>query len=388
MTASARWSLLTRPALVVLVVVLAVFVPARTAEAGGMLHTSGKWIVDGDGHRVKLVSVNWFGAESGEFVVGGLDRQPLDRIAALIRRGGFNSVRLPWSNELVEKNPVVDPAYLTANPRLKGEHALDVLDAVIAALGRHGLMVILDNHRSRADWCCDEAHGDGLWHTPAYPESSWIADWRFMASRYRDERNVVAAELRNEIRPDPSQGLVPTWGDGNPETDWRAAAVRGGNAVLSVNPRLLVIVGGLNYQYDLKGAAAYPVTLDVSDRLVYAVHDYAWFHPAGDLGDDAAFAANLDGRTGGVRAPVYVSEWGGCTQPDSNGTPCSGDAATYPYMMSRYLAKTDLDWAWWPLNGTQSAGYGRTHGAVETYGLLDPRWDAYANPELMAALPR
>ncbi|GAA3439276.1 hypothetical protein GCM10018954_088970 [Kutzneria kofuensis] len=61
--------------------------------------------------------MNWFGAESGEFVVGGLDRQPLDRIAQLIRNGGFNSVRLPWSNELVESNPVVADTYLTANPR-------------------------------------------------------------------------------------------------------------------------------------------------------------------------------------------------------------------------------------------------------------------------------
>jgi endoglucanase len=73
--------------------------------------------MDGRGHRVKLASVNWFGAESAEFVVGGLDRQPLDRIAQLIRDGGFNSVRLPWSNELVESSPVVADTCLTANPR-------------------------------------------------------------------------------------------------------------------------------------------------------------------------------------------------------------------------------------------------------------------------------
>jgi endoglucanase len=33
---------------------------------------------------------------------------------------------------------------------------------VIDTLGRHGIMVVLDNHHSRGDWCCDEAHGDGL----------------------------------------------------------------------------------------------------------------------------------------------------------------------------------------------------------------------------------
>ncbi|GAA3439277.1 hypothetical protein GCM10018954_088980 [Kutzneria kofuensis] len=161
-------------------------------------------------------------------------------------------------------------------------------------------MVVLDNHRSRGDWCCDEAHGDGLWHTPAYPESSWLADWRFMAQRYRHSPQVIAAELRNEIRPDPSQKLSPTWGDGNPATDWQAAAVRGGNAVLAVNPKLLVIVGGLNYQLDLKGVPAHPVTLSVPDRLVYAVHDYTWDHAVGHLTDDAAFAADETQRWGFV----------------------------------------------------------------------------------------
>lgn len=357
------------------------------------LKTSGQWIVDQRGHRVKLASVNWFGAESGEFVVGGLDKQPLDKLARLIRQGGFNSVRLPWSNELVERNPVVEDTYLTANPRLRGRTALSILDSVIDALGRQGIMVILDNHRSRGDWCCDEAHGDGLWHTPAYPESSWLADWRFMAARYRDRPNVVAAELRNEIRPDPSQHLTPTWGDGNPATDWRAASERGGDAVLSVNPKLLIISSGLNYQNNLDGVPAAPVTLAIPHRLVYAVHDYTWTHPVSQLTDDAAFAANAASRWEFVRdpakpyvAPVYVSEWGGCTQPNADGSLCTEDRRIYPYAMARYLAKSDLDWAWWPLNGTQSSGYNRVRGAVETYGLLDPRWDGYANQQLLDTL--
>src|SRR5579871_2467233 len=62
------------------------------------LATSSRWIVDATGARFKLVSVNWYGAESADFVVGGLDRAPVAAIAARIRALGFNSVRLPWSN--------------------------------------------------------------------------------------------------------------------------------------------------------------------------------------------------------------------------------------------------------------------------------------------------
>jgi endoglucanase len=390
-----------RNAIAIAMAVAVVLLPgvAQAEPAGHLpgvhlpLRTNEQWIVDRQGHRVRLASVNWFGAESAEFVVGGLDKQPLARMARLIRQGGFNSVRLPWSNELVESNPVVGATYLTANPRLQGKRALQIYDAVVDELGRNGLMVILDNHRSRGDWCCDEAHGDGLWHTPAYPESAWVADWKFMVARYRHRPQVVAAELRNEIRPDPSQGLTPTWGDGNPDTDWRAAAIRGGNAVLSVNPRLLIIVGGMNYQSNLRGVPAFPVTLSIPHRVVYATHTYPWSHSLDQLTDDAAFAANIATRWSFVQepghaytAPVYVSEWGGCTQPRDDGSLCTQDRLLFPYAFIRYAASSGIDWAWWPINGTQSAGYNRIRGNVETWGLLNPQWTAYANPELMAAI--
>jgi endoglucanase len=359
------------------------------------LHTRGRWIVDRRDRRVKLASVNWFGAESAEFVVGGLDKQPLAKIARLIRRGGFNSVRLPWSNQLVEENPVVLAQYLTANPRLQGRRALEVLDAVIRELGRNGLMVILDNHRSRADWCCDEAHGDGLWYTREYPESAWIADWMTIARRYRRTPNVVAAELRNEIRPDPSLAPGPTtatWGDGDPLTDWRAAAERGGDAVLSVNPRLLVIVGGTEYSGNLTGVADDPVRLRVPHRVVYAPHDYRWFNSDAELADYGAFQSKLQQRWAYIlsgartyRAPLYLSEFGTCTNPSPR-EECHPLDPTYLRFITRFLRETDMEWAYWPLNGTQSTGYGRDHGAVEAYGLLDTDWADYGNRTVLSAV--
>jgi endoglucanase len=357
------------------------------------LRTDGPRIVDQNGTRVRLVSVNWFGAESGEFVVGGLDKKPLEEIARTIRAGGFNSVRLPWSNEMVESNPVIEARYLSANPDLVGTHALDVFDAVIEALGHEGLMVVLDNHRSRGDWCCDEAHGDGLWHTPAFPETAWLADWRTMALRYRDRPHVIGAELHNEIRPDPSQALVPTWGGGDPRTDWRAAAIRGGEEVLAVAPHWLIIIGTPDYQMDLRAVRSAPVLLSVPQRLVYAAHDYAWNRTPEELADPALFAQRSYERWGYLTqpaqrysAPVYISEWGGCVQPQADRTPCPADRAAYVYAFAQYARDSDIDYAYWPLNGTQSAGYNRTAGAVEGYGLLDPSWGRYANAEVMEAL--
>lgn len=61
------------------------------------LSTSGRWIVDRDGHRVKLACVNWAGAEVEDGVVGGLHLRSAESIAKTFREMGFNCVRFPWS---------------------------------------------------------------------------------------------------------------------------------------------------------------------------------------------------------------------------------------------------------------------------------------------------
>ena len=376
-----------------LVVILLFSVKAFSQAYALPFKAAGNAITDQKGKRLQLKSVNWFGAESGEFVVGGLDKQPLDKIVMLIKEGGFNSVRLPWCNELVEKNPLILSNLLTANPKLQGKKALEILDAVIKELGNKGLYVILDNHRSRGDWCCDESHGDGLWYTAAYPETAWLADWQFMAKRYLDNKMVIAYELRNEIRPDPSLELKATWGDKNPATDWHLAATACGNLLLKINSNALIIVGGTDYQEHLKYVKDFPVILKVPNHLVYAAHDYTWWHKPEDLASADAFEKAVYDRWGFVlqpgrryTAPVYISEWGGCTQPNSKGEACTQDRIDFVFTFAQYLQKHQLDWAYWPLNGTQAGGYNRIKGDVEAYGLLNPQWSAYANDEVMKAL--
>src|SRR5579871_5587178 len=97
------------------------------------LHTYGRLIVDSKNHRVKLKSINWYGASDINFIPMGLNIRHRNQIAALIRHMGFNSVRLPYGDELVMRNPVVDSALVSANHDLIGLHALDVYAAVVKA---------------------------------------------------------------------------------------------------------------------------------------------------------------------------------------------------------------------------------------------------------------
>src|SRR5262249_17081600 len=151
------------------------------------------------GRMVRLTSVNWYGAEHGSFVPDGLDSRPYINILRTIKYLGFNSIRLPISNDLVETNPVVRQ-HVAANPWFRGMHALDILDRILAAPRQVGLMVILVNQRnsateSRTAW----SHNSLLWYElPRYTPQRWIDDWVTVARRYRNNPAVVGFDLHNE----------------------------------------------------------------------------------------------------------------------------------------------------------------------------------------------
>lgn len=211
-----------------------------------------------------------------EHVVNGLDAQPVDEIAQSIAKMGFNCVRLVFSLELYFHNPVItNSTVLAANPQLVGRTGMEIFDVVVEALTRSGLMVVLNNHVSKAMWCCSTTDGEGLWHTDEYPESMFQSAWTSLAHRYAGNAWVVGADLRNELRE--ANGVRPTWGSGDPMlTDWAAAATRVGNAVLAVNPNWLIIVEGLDFATNLRDVARHPLQLSIPNRLVYSAHDYSW----------------------------------------------------------------------------------------------------------------
>jgi endoglucanase len=349
--------------------------PARIVPP---LHTEGHRIVDASGHAVRLTSVNWYGFDEKEYIAGGLDHAPLARIVEQIQQIGVNSVRLPWANETLERNPMSPDYAVAANPQFKGKHAMEVMDAVVAALAHAHIMVILDNHVSRADWCCSESDGNGLWYSPEYPEAKWLADWQAIVLRYRNQRWVVGADLRNELR----NGAA--WGGADAKLDWHAAAERGGKAVLAANPNLLIMVEGPEYSTNLIGFDKLPVRLPVAHRLVYSPHAYySQEHPFAAYEElkqaYEARAGFLQHTEPGV--PLWVGEFGTCQ--DLN----CGPNSDWFKLFIRLLQEDELlSWSYWPLNGTQSGGVTRKYDAVETFGLLSTDYRRIAAPKIVELL--
>jgi len=344
----------------------------------GYWHTSGNQILDSNDKVVRMAGINWYGFETTIEVVGGLWGQDYRYILNAIQSNGYNVIRLGFSNQMVE-TPII-PNHISysnnsgpINTDLKGLNSLQIMDKIIAYAGQIGLHVILDNHRS------DASGQSALWYTDQYPESAWIADWVFLTERYRGDSTVIGVDLRNE--PHDANNGGACWGCGSQTHDWRLAAERGGNAVLSVNPNLLIFVEGTDcfnndcdwWGGNLEGAQAFPVTLNVANRLVYSAHDYGPnLYQQGWFNSNTTYASLVDLWTKfwaylslNDIAPVWVGEFGTTNNPGDIQNNAPGSQGQWFQSIITFLQKNpQLDWTYWALNGE------------DPYGLLDYNYDS------------
>jgi len=301
-------------------------------------------------------------------IPGGLDTRHRSQIAATIRKLGFNSVRLPYADEMVNKNPTMEAMHLGANKDLVGKTALEIFAAVVDALTDEGLAVIINNHITQSRWCCDGMPCDASWTNQGIPfcpvhqtEEDWIGHLVTVMQPHIQNPLVVGVDLRNEVR-----GLLGSrlW------TSWAAAAEKAARRLHLLQPNWLMIVEGVSSANDLSGAAKRPVRLQYDDKLVYSAHVYGWsgwgsLNPYWYRKYDS-FAEDMDRNWEYLRenktAPVWVGEIG------SPRAPAARDLHYWKNLM-RYLQTTDVDVAYWALNPRKPKD-----NEVESYGLLEDDW--------------
>ncbi|MEV7982100.1 cellulase family glycosylhydrolase [Streptomyces sp. NPDC086519] len=289
---------------------------AADAPGAGYWHTSGRQILDAAGQPVRIAGINWFGFETANYVVHGLWSRDYKSMIDQMRSLGYNTIRLPYSDDIFKSTTVPNSIDFSngKNTDLQGLNSLQVMDKIVAYAGQDGLKVILDRHRP------DAGGQSALWYTASVPESTWITDLKALATRYAADPTVIGIDLHNEPH-DPA-----CWGCGDTSVDWRLAAQRAGNAVLSVNPDLLIFVEGVQtyngvsgwWGGNLMGVAQYPVQLSVPNRVVYSAHDYATSVAQQSWFSDPAFPANMPGVWDSYWgyifkqniAPVWVGEFG------------------------------------------------------------------------------
>jgi endoglucanase len=348
----------------------------RSKHQVGSLSTLHGGLVDASGCKVVLTGVNWFGFEEASFAPHGLHvrnyRDMLKQMAQL----GFNTIRLPYTNQLFD--PASKPTGINyqLNPDLKGLQGLALMDRIIRGAGRFGLKIILDRHDPTAD------QRPPLWYNDQTPQSRWQQDWVMLARHYRTNETIIGADLANEPHG------PATWGDGNPNTDWHMAAEKVGNAILAVNPHWLIIVEGIEQYHgdaywwggNLEGAAKYPVRLSRPNKLVYSAHDYgpdlyaeSWFKvPKPSVLTRTLpvlwqkyWAFLLKIRT----APVILGEFGGrATGQDAQGV--------WNRTLVSFMHKHNMSYTYWAWNADSE----------DTGGILRNNW-IIINQHQLCSLP-
>ena len=380
--------------------------PAGAAAGGtgtGYLSARGTQLVDATGTPVRLTGLNWFGMETDNKTFHGLWsgeswRSQVDHMARL----GYNTIRVPYSNDALKPGAVATGINDAVNPDLVGSTPLQILDKVVAYAGTKGMRILLDRHRPTS------AGQSALWYTATTPESTWIADWTALARRYAGNPTVVGADLHNEPHADGTDpnGTGACWGCGDPARDWRLAAERAGNAILAVNPNWLIVVEGVScpsggnanvwddvpdercgwWGGNLSRAGQFPVRLTVPGKLVYSPHEYATSVYVQEWFDDPAFPANLpaiwDQQWGYLErqgiAPLLLGEFGSTLRDPRD--------KVWLTELMRYTGTgvTGIDFTYWSWNPNS----GDTGGIVgDDWKTVNTEKQAILQPYLVPPVP-
>src|SRR5258706_12357538 len=136
--------------------------------------------------------MNGFGLETSTFPPNGLWARTWQDMLNQMARLGFNTIRLPYTNQLFDPASKPQGINYQLNPDLKGLQGLALMDRIIQGAGRVGLKVILDRHDPTAD------QRPPLWYSDQMPQSRWISDWVMLARHYQGNTRIIGPDLANE----------------------------------------------------------------------------------------------------------------------------------------------------------------------------------------------
>lgn len=373
------------------------------------LHTQSRWIMDASNARVKFRCINWSGHGEPN-IPEGLNKQPLEHIADFVRDQGFNCVRLTYSiDHALNPSVSVKDSFVAAagaanlsvdvltaqyhqvvenNPWVEGGTTQDVFARVIKTLWDREVMTVLDNHVSKASWCCGLTDGNGWWdeakgynslNSRFFKTQDWLDGLGTMATWAKSQTGVVAMSLRNELRPFLLQDL-----DGH--DDWFKFIGQGANAVHDANQDVLIIVGGSQSATDLSFIRTRNLDWSTWEgKHVWEFHAYSFTVTFPDPFDSCDLVKAEYGLLDGFlleqdkpwTAPLFLSEFGvGLEGGPNDGL--NDDNKRYFDCLKSYMVGNDADWALWALQGSYYVRDG-TADYDEQWGLMKKDWSGSRN---------
>ncbi|KAH8162051.1 hypothetical protein CIB48_g6195 [Xylaria polymorpha] len=383
----------------------------RASWPNGPLVASGRWITDATGAKITYVGVNWVGSLEA-MVPEGLQYQSLETIVSKIKSLGMNAIRLTYATELIdqyydngEQDVTMQKAFIDAlgqeagmaiydkvvanNPSFSAETTrLQVYDAIAAECAKQEIYVHLDNHISKAGWCCSPLDGNSWFGDTYFDVKNWTRGLSFMAEHGKTWPNLMSMSLRNELRiPLTDRLLVNSY---NWE-DWYKYVRQGADAIHASNPDVLIFLSGLDSDKNLtaivQGTALEPGTSTFnrddfqgygSNKLVLELHVYDNIlgTPSSNCSVttanlfDVGFQTLTDNQVN--RFPLVVTEFGFPQNATTN-------KDSYASCLLDYFPAQHAGWMLWSLGGSYYIRE-NSQDADEEWGLVSHDWSSWRSP--------
>ncbi|KAI4595556.1 hypothetical protein KJ359_006902 [Pestalotiopsis sp. 9143b] len=251
-------------------------VTARASWPNGPFTTNGRWVVDASGLAVTYgVGINSIRLTYATEMIdqiesnGGVD---VSVQAALVAALGQDN-----GTAVFEKVLSHNPSFSSNTTRL------EVFDAVAAAAQENEVYIHLDNHLSKAGWCCNPLDGNTWWGDEYFSVTNWTRGLTYMADHAKAWPNLMSMSLRNELRqPFLNATLYEqsyNW------QDWYKYVKQGVEAISSVNADVLIFLSGLESDTTLEpvtngtalapGSEAFNIDDFPVNKIVLELHNYA-----------------------------------------------------------------------------------------------------------------
>lgn len=363
------------------------------------LHAKGSRLYDKNGNEVWLTGANWFGLNCNEAVPHYLWQADIDATLSEIADRGINVIRFPISTELIlswmngTPNPVssltantdpnyyINPDFCEADGKTL-KNSMEIFDIIIQKCKKYGLKAFVDIHSPHTD---NSGHNYNLWYGKETTDGTMVTTkiWQdtlvWLADKYKNDDTLLAFDLKNEPHGKGQEGtLAAKWDGSTDENNWAYAATNCADAILDVNPNVLILIEGVeqsmsgaqagdywgmpdrrdNSPYigawwggNFRGAREYPIKpKHGTSQIVYSPHDYGpsvyaqtWFDKdftEQTLLDDYWYDTWAYINKEDI-APELIGEWGGHME---------GDNLKWMLLLRDYMIKNHINHTFWCLN--------------------------------------
>ena len=263
------------------------------------MKTTGLLLLLVSGVNAITKGINFFGFETETKAVHMLWCQPLEWHINKIADLGFNSIRLPVSEDFIMAdwdtqypgNGVVNPQFPQYNMK-----SIEIMDQLFDLTARRNISIIMDIHRL---YNTQQAPKPFIENT-IYTFVRFMDAWVKIITRYVNRPNFIGIDVFNEYQS-------------NDWNDWKNLAQITINHIESTFPkRLNYYVEGARWGGDLSGAKNNPLIFNdqnLDSRVFYSVHKY-WFSDSNIVYDEPALINSWDYSFGFLNNKVMVGEWG------------------------------------------------------------------------------